>query len=368
MVFLLLLLVPVAIAIFMLIFFPKHITLLEFGLQVLAQSFVALISMLMIYSVNTSDQEILNGQIISKERQLTFCSHSYSCNCYTSCSGSGKDRSCRRVCDTCYEHMYDYNWVVNTNVGRRSFHISRVDRQGTREPARFTAVKIGEPASFRSSYENYIKGSPDTLFRHQGLVEKYKEKLPAYPLEVYDYHRLNRVVLLNGAKVDDLDKWNAKLSEVNSRLGPIKQVNIVLVIAKDLSRDYYQALSQHWLGGKKNDVIVVIDVMEGGTLNWVGVMSWTDRQRLKVELRDALLDQGRLNIAMLDTIELEIQKNYVRKEFKDFAYLAGSIQPTGKQFGWALAIGVVISICLSVLFFKIEIDGDPGYRGGRRRF
>ncbi len=49
----------------------------------------------------TSDTEIWNGQIISKHRVEDEYIRTYDCNCYDSCSGSGKNRSCTRVCLTC---------------------------------------------------------------------------------------------------------------------------------------------------------------------------------------------------------------------------------------------------------------------------
>ena len=48
----------------------------------------------------------------------------------------------------------NYDWVVKTAIGER-IEIQRVDRQGVREPARWTSVQMNEPTSRTHSYENY---------------------------------------------------------------------------------------------------------------------------------------------------------------------------------------------------------------------
>lgn len=353
MIFLILFIIPALIAVFMLIFFPRQITIGEFGIHLGVQAAVALIAMAIIYHENVSDREVLNGQVSSKERVRVSCRHSYSCNCYTTCSGSGKNQSCSQHCSTCYEHSYDVDWDVATNIGQ-SFGINTIDRQGLREPPRWTAVRIGEPVAFTHSYDNYIKGSPETLFRYQGLVKKYEKLLPTYPIKTYDYYRLDRVTLVNGMALPEVNKWNQELSELNGRLGPKKQANVVLVVTKALDREYFYALSEHWLGGKKNDVVVVVNSPDGQTIDWTGVMSWSDHQALKVELRDSLLDHQKLDVGIFPLIEEQVGRNFERKHMRDFKYLKGAVQPTSTQLAWAIAIGTLISIGLAIFFYEEE--------------
>jgi hypothetical protein len=151
-------------------------------------------------SSNTRDVEVWNGQVTGKYSEKVSCSHSYSCNCYRSCSGSGKNRSCSTICQTCYEHSYDVSWRVESNIG--TYTISRIDRRGLSKPPRWDRVKIGEPVSDTHTYTNYIKGSPDSLFHKKKLLKKYQKDLPKYQSKVYDYYRLNRLVNL-GVNVDN---------------------------------------------------------------------------------------------------------------------------------------------------------------------
>ena len=194
MVFLLFFLIPIIVALGIFFFSQRKITVKEFLAQTVIQGLIAASISVAIYNNNTSDIEVLHGQVTSKQSEHVSCSHSYSCNCYTTCSGSGENQSCTEHCSTCYEHSYDVDWIVRSQIGY--VEIDRVDRQGLDEPSRFTKAKIGEPFSQTRSFENFIKGSPDTLFKRQGLVEKYKDKIPNYFSKVYDYYRINRVINL----------------------------------------------------------------------------------------------------------------------------------------------------------------------------
>jgi hypothetical protein len=239
--------------------------------------------------------------------------------------------------------------------------ISRVDRRGSNEPERFTQVQLGEPASTTSSYDNYVKAAPDTLFRRQGQVEKYQQYLPEYPQQVFDYYRMNRLVLVNGATVEDSKYWNVDLSVLNAEMGKLKQTNVVLVFTKGLPAEYFYALEQHWVGGKKNDVILVIGLDSSGNKSWVNVMAWENNDLFKVKLRDAVLDLPDLQRwSILPVFKEHVVKYHERKPMKDFEYLTASITPTVTQWTVTLIIQMLICLALTIVLHKNEVF--PEYR------
>jgi hypothetical protein len=248
------------------------------------------------------------------------------------------------------------NWVVKSNIND-SVHIGRIDSQGLREPPRFTEAIVGEPYSTTRSYTNYIKASPNSLFRSSLDVGKYQKILPAYPA-IYDYYRSNRLILLNGAGLNDPAHWAYRLDQINSVLGPTKQVHFMLMVVKDADPDFYYALYQHWLGGKENDAIIVVGTKDNETIDWVNVMSWTDNYYFKVSLRDdlrelKLTDEQNVLVA----IETNIANNFKKKNFKDFEYLASTVVPTTSQYVWGLVLGLLVSIGLVVFTHKNEMFG-----------
>jgi len=353
------LIIPTLVALGFLFFGGKKVTIIEFTIQMVVQ--IALMGGLVsIQSCqNTQDTETWNGRVTEKKREIVSCSHSYQCNCRTYCSGSDNTRSCHQICSTCYEHSYDVDWAVYTSLDER-LEINRINRQGTEEPPRWTAVKIGEPTSTIHNYENYVKAAPDSLFRHQGSVEKYKGQLPSYPQNVYDYYKMDRVVIVGSIPIT-VPAWNNMLSEVNATLGKQKQSNIILVLVQNKPADYFQALQQYWIGAKKNDIVAVIS-LDGENIQWVEIMAWTQDKMIEVTLADELRGLITINDSKLESVAKSLNYNvdvyYKRKPMKDFEYLASTVTPTFGQWLFAMIFGLVVSVGIGFFMYNNDHDDD----------
>lgn len=363
------LIIPTFVALGFLYFGGKALTFKEFLTQMAVQVVLMTCVAYGVSCQNTHDTEILNGRVTRKVRDEVSCRHSYQCNCYQSCSSDSKgNQSCTTICQTCYEHSYDVDWDVHTSIGA-VIGIDTVDRQGLIEPPRWTKVVIGEPVAVSHGYTNYIKGSPDTLFRHQGLTDKYEKSLPGYPGGIYDYYRLDRLVSV-GLTLDDAKLWNADLSELNATLGAAKQVNAVVVVVKNAPAEYFYALEQSWIGGKKNDVVLVISVDDQLKMQWVEVMAWTDNKLFQVELRDEVYGNGQtLNrTSVIKSLTHYISTAYKRKPMKDFEYLSGLIKPTPGQWIFSMIFGIILSVGLGIFFLKNDVYNEEYEYSYRRRW
>jgi len=358
MILLVMLLIPVLVDLGFLIFGGKQFSIKKFLVELGVQTAVMAIIAYGISWQNTSDTEVWNGKVSKKAREVVSCEHSYTCNCVTvSC---GKDCS-TTICQTCYEHSYDVDWAVYSSIGSR-LTIDRVSRQGVAKPSRWDAVEIGESFSETHGYTNYIKGSPDTLFRHQGLTERFKDKLPGYPRQVYDYYKLDRLVTV-GAAVDDPKQWNLDLMNLNAELGHWKQVNAIVVVTKNQPDEYFYALEQHWIGGKKNDVVLVIDIDDANKIDWVNIMGWTDNKIFQVALRDEIQQIGVLNRDLImKSLHDNIAHNFLRKPMKDFEYLSGMIKPTTGQWIFAMVFGLILSVGMGIFLEKNDIFDEETKR------
>lgn len=350
MVFLTLFIIPfIAISISFFVF-KKKVTWKEFLIQVLAQVIIVLSSSYLMFKSSVTDTEIWSGSVTDKKRERVSCEHSYSCNCRESCSGSGSNRSCTTICDTCYEHIYDIDWNIYSNIG--SFTINRIDRRGLSEPKRWSIVKIGDPVSRAMPYTNYIKGAKNSLFQKQGLMENFPN-LPNYPSQIYDYYKINRLITDGNFNIDKKE-WNNKLMQINSVIGPMKEANLIIVLTDTNNLDYFYALEQKWLGGKKNDIIVVMSVNEENKFNWIKTMALTQSQIFQVTLENSLRDFNTLDISILDKIKNQIKTNYQRKPMKDFEYLKASIKPTMKQ----LIISLICGLFLAIIGIYIAVNNN----------
>lgn len=284
----------------------------------------------------THDVEYLNGTVTGKEQVTVSCDHSYQCRCRTVTSGSGKNRTTRTQCDTCYEHMWDYDWKVESNVG--SFTIDRIDRQGRYEPDRWSIVQNGQPVSLPHSYTNYVKASPDSIFHLKPMGDP--KTVPDYP-ELYDYHYVDRVITV-GVKVPDLKVWNQAFSEMNSRIGPTRHGNVIMIMS-DKSPSYGDLVERTWIGGKKNDIVIVVGAKNYPQVDWVKVFSWSKHDIINVNLRNSI-KFSQLNVtSTVPMIEASVMRYYERRPMKDFEYLANNIQPSI----WLIVVMLVVGASVS---------------------
>ena len=296
----------------------------------------------------TDDIEILNGYITGKDHVRVSCSHSYSCHCRT--VKVGKDTTTQ--CDTCYEHSYDVDWRVFTSIGN-TFEIDRVDRQGTSEPPRWTIVQRGQPYAKTHHYTNYIQASPNTLFNKMEFSKnKYLANVPAYPDGVFDYQYVNRVIT-TGPVIPDMQKWNTAVAESLRNRGAAKQVNEVIIFTQ-YPREFADAVKFNWLGGKKNDVVVVIGVKDYPNVEWVEVVSWATKNIFQAQLRDDLEGSTLDPIQTVNLIGKNIDQNFSRLHMKDYEYLSHDITPPT----WVIVISIVVavfgSLGLSLYFVKFN--------------
>lgn len=323
-----------------------ELTVREIGINVAIGVVVVTVGWFGGRAAMTSDFEVHNGEVLRKEIQPVSCEHSYSCNCREDCStDSTGRRSCSTTCDTCYEHLRDFDHVLVTNVG--DVEIDRVDRQGVSVPPRYESARIGDPVALRKHFVNYIKGAPDSLFNalaERSAHQQFHASLPAYPDQVYDYHYVNRV-LTTGPVIPDLANWNAQLAQLLRKLGPGKQANAVVVFTSSTDSAYADALRAEWLGGKKNDVVLVIGAPNYPEIAWTRVVSWTDNELFKSHLEQGVRDlKTATPEAVLGVLFEKTMAEFERKHMKDFEYLKWSIEPPT----WLLWLLFVLSIVASV--------------------
>lgn len=294
-----------------------------------------------------SDTATINGQVVSKTRDKVSCRHSYPCRCRTTSCGKGCSTT---TCDICYDHSYDIDWNVHADVGGVS--ISTIDRQGLQEPPRWTNTVIGEPFATTQSYTNYIKAAPDSLFNRL-KADKYLAKVPEYPQFIYDYYKVDRFVSV-GIPITNVKEWNEGISNILRKLGPAKQSNIVMIVTKE-PKEFADAVAYKWLGGKKNDVVVVVGTTTYPEISWVKVLTWSKFGIFEVKLRDILLEHKTLDVAQtLKDIDEIITKHYTRKPMEEFKYLENEFDPPA----WVLWLAIIVSILMTGVLTKVFHDND----------
>jgi len=351
---LILLSIPVGVCIAGIVISKGGITWKEAALQLVLMCAILGGSFFMGRWMSIQDTEIWNGTIAVKNAGTHGCCHSYDCLCYESCStDSAGTRSCSEICQTCYEHSHDLFWNAVTDNGEVVYS-DRCNKPGSNPPAEWIGIAIGEPTAVEHRYTNYIKAAPGTLGQCKKLQQKYWALLPDYP-KVQNWRLVDRFLFPGIQTPTRQVYWNQLLMRLNSKLGHTKQVNIIVVVTREESREYFQALEARWLGGKKNDLILVVSAPDYPKMQWAQVMSWMDPdgsgeaggifERLPRKVMDLGQFDGEKVVALLNR---EVSTGFKRKAMADFEYLMKG--------------AILILIALMIISLKASQDGkteDP---------
>lgn len=330
--------------------FPHKITLKEWGLQFLALVISTGLCLSIIASssfLSTYDTEILNGYVVSKAPHKVSCEHQYKCGETCSADSKGNITCIPIYCD---EHAYDIDWDIKTTVGE--FTIDRINRQGTKEPPRFTNTKIGEFAASSHFTKNYLLIDKSRFDTDEAIVKKYKGKVPKYP-ETFDYYRFNRVVNTTDRLFNYL---NVFLNDHLREMGAKKQLNIIVVVT-EYSDDFYNALYKEWNGGKKNDVILVYGIDSSNNIKWFRSTSFADGQdnrellaRLRIETHDQQLSLNlvRKQLSIID-------KNFTRLPNETFNYIDSFQDISIGLILFCMFFNILTSIGIAYYMYKEDV-------------
>lgn len=277
----------------------------------------------------TSATEILSGQVTGKTRVHGSYQRPYECRCRNVRRSNSSQTD--RVCDTCYEDRYTVKWACQTTVGEIA--VDSLDRSSrsvylSPDPARYLAVRVGEPAAREQTYTNYVHAAGDSVVAAYGDPAAFPGLVPAYPGKVYDLYRVDRY-LTPGWADPAAPAWNAAIGDLLRERGARKQVNLVVVVAKAGDRAYAGALRAAWKGGQKNDVVVVLGVTEWPAVAWADVFSWAEDEGFNIRLRDRLTAVGAVDRdRVLAAAAAEIDATYRRRPMSDYSFLDVGAPPT----------------------------------------
>lgn len=297
--------------------------------------------------MSSYDTEVRNGYVTSKAPVHVSCSHQYKCGetCTTDSKGN---RSCVPI--YCDEHAYDIDWDVHSTVG--TFTIDRVDRRGLREPARFKAVNIGEPASDSFSTRNYLLTDQSRFKTDSAIMERFKNKIPEYP-RVYDYYRFNRVVNTTDQSFNYLNVW---LNDQLRKYGASKQLNVIIVVTYD-DNNFYYAVNEAWRGGKKNDVILYYGIDKDRNIKWFKANSFADgqdNQTLIQKLSYEAIDK-QLGIALVKDQFNIIVSDFTRLPNETFKYMDTLQSPSILAIMISTLFNILVSVALAWYLIKEDL-------------
>jgi hypothetical protein len=308
-----------------------------------------------------SDVEHWNGRVTAKVHDSEGCCHSYPCNCRESCSGIGKNRSCRTVCDTCYRHSRDYYWALDYSTGDRNV-IDSCEPNPRAVPVFWAQTQVGDPASLPHRFTNYLLADPDSLLR-EGAPEQFLKDVPDFP-RVHSFHHVTKAI---GHGVPLHPGWQSGLMELNADLGAMKQVDVVMLFTTHKDPAYAQAVEAKWLYGPKNALIIVAGV-ENGFISWARVVTISRVEELKVTLRDALVGMSMAHPeTALAVVRREVESKFHRTSMSEFEYLSSAAKPSDGILIFLYLLVLAVSGGLAYWAHREDIFGDEGFSSRRSR-
>lgn len=249
------------------------------------------------------------------------------------------------------EYRYDYPWerkyFVHATVSE--YTIARIDKQGAKEPPRFTSVAVNDPVSVTHSYENLLLGADASILNPAfiGVNEPDLAKVPAYPINVYDYYLVDRLVTI-GVNVTPQERkaWNDGISQVAKSVGHRKQANPVVVLTNEPA-DFRYAIERKWLGGKKNDVILLVGLKDN-TIEWTDVITFihgTNNEVMSEQLTRLVNEAGYDREKILGIMQQTILDKFDRLPMQSIEYIKDSFEPPL----WVSIASLICSLILSII-------------------
>jgi len=317
-----------------------------------------------------ADEEVWSGEVTRVEYQPAWRERYkeaiYRTETYTSGFGKNRRTHTRRVFSH-YETRYDNHpdrWSAVTNLDMelsisKARHAEIAGKLGNKvesKPGRRSTWRTGstmvsgdpndywvrnstahvEPVIKGVSFENRVKASP-SVFSYAPLSEAEALRLPDYPA-ASDHWRSQRVIW---APVDAY-KWD----QMNAKLGPAKDVNVILVRLG--SPKEARKLEAKWIGGKKNDLVLTYGK------GWSYVFGWSETSITKRNLETLLLDP--VGDDLIPKVAAEIRRTYKAVDWHKFDYL--DLEPRAMHV-WIL-IGIMTLTQAGIIFWGLSNGHDRG--------
>jgi len=182
------------------------------------------------------------------------------------------------------------------------------------------------PTNATRRWENKVKAAP-SVFSYQKVPES--ANIPTYPE--------NPDMWTGGRTVGRVGVTGFNWDQMNSRLGPVKKVNVIAVNANDIGEA--NLIESKWIGGKKNDIIITFGGTNVCKPSWCYVFGWSESDLCKKNLETIILKHGLTNDT-IPMIEKEIFRNYEIKQWSKFDYL--TVEVPFYYYIWLILIICVI--------------------------
>jgi hypothetical protein len=361
--------IPIVVAIILYVFFSHKTVWWEFLIP-FAVSILCILTIKIISENGRTDAiEYWNGYIVHADYFEEWNEYIHQ-TCTASC---GKDCEYTYDCSYVRDHPPEWEMVDNNGIKfgiyqdvyewiKRKFdnneHFVELNRNFySKDGDEYATIWPWKKENFiyvvtKHHYENRVQAS-ESVFNFQPVTEEDKQKYGLFDYPPIINNQLPSILGDSSYYMKEID--NRQYKWINAILGKEKELRLWVLLFKNPSLQTFEQQKSYWKNGNKNEFVICVGINDLYDINWCQVFSWSEKEDLKIEVRNKILDQKRLNLDVLaDWLLPELKEKFVRKNFSDFDYL--KIEPTGTEILITFIIVLVVNICLSlyIIFNQFE--------------
>lgn len=285
-----------------------------------------------------------NGRVTDKDSGTESC-----CHCRTVCDSRDEEGSCtssHRECD----HSFDYWWSVDVSTGDT---LTDGCNGWGGDPEWWASAYKGEPVSVPHTYTNYLKADPESIMVHD-FDPAMVASVPPFS-EVYSWMRVKKVVRHGDAHPPLA--WELGLKELNADIGRKRQVDVTILVTSHQDPAFAFAVEAAWLYGPKNSLNIVMGT-DGEKITWARVVTISDVEELKIELRDGLMGRSLRDPEIIPFIRGLVEKKFHRTPMEKYEYLASAASPEGWWLFFLYLFAFLVSGGLAYWVHVKDVFGD----------
>lgn len=392
------LLIPIIGAFIMIAFFNKKLTWWEIFVPLIASVFFIGIFKLIVEKVQTTDTEYHGALIVSARYYEPYTTWVKKTCSYTTCSGSGKSRTCVTHyydCSYCDENGPD--WEVTNSLGK-SWNVSReyylflkkkwsanpyfvelnrniIYHGGCGEDGDAYEIKwnkkpmTAESTTTSNSYENRIQAA-HTAFDFPEITELDKKQY-----KLYDYPNVNSFHQETVLGLDSV-KWVQPKEKLlmrqwakyyNGYLGPKKHARIYTLFFVDKPSITGNMQEAYWSGGNDNELVVCIGLSsKDRKIQWVKPFTWSPNRKIIPDVREDIMKTDLFNPNVIaNAIQSNVEREFKRKDFSEFSYI--TVEPPTWAKWTTFIITSIITSLICYWAVNNDIHGNDTVSDIRRR-
>tara|TARA_R110000868_G_scaffold76573_2_gene220071 strand:- start:12378 stop:13529 length:1152 start_codon:yes stop_codon:yes gene_type:complete len=295
----------------------------------------------------------------------------------------GKDCTTTETYDCSYVQYHSAYWVIRTTTNEtvnitqsqynvlmrkfgnqmfvnlnRNYHTDDGDKYYSVWPKDSI---LATSVTTKHTYENRVKASDLTLFNLGKVTEEdiIQYDLKSYPKITENYKMV--AVLGDNDIAQFADK---KFQYLNGKLGHEKEVKIFVLIFENQPREAGLLQEWLWVGANMNEFVVCVGVDKDRNVTWCHPFSWTRNELLKIETREFVQSQKKLNLTQLASFTGEnVKEGFVRRDFEEFNYL--TVEPPLWAVGVTYLLTLLVNIGISFWVVSNEFTENPKYSRNR---